>query len=381
MDDYQDILQRLIAFCDELAWSGQVDTFVVQSLPAIESVSKADMAVVYLIGSQQEFLSLLAQEKDMSLLKGFETLPVATYRRLDWLIGHLKTITIDYESPSVDDFLPEIFLNYYSCGVVIPLTVNGLLQGTLCLAFREQVIWSDFQLEFFDAIGRIFGGAIYHAHFHQRTLELAALHERTLISRELHDGFSQDVSALGMWVDSAMISRADENYELLDFDLGRIRDGVKVIKKAIREELLDLRSSAVENGSFRTQLRRSLEVFEDHWQVSFELDDRVGGEVILSDFSRAQLLRVTQEALSNVRMHSRASHVCVELSVDFNILSLRIHDNGISFDPLKITTTHLGLRIMKERIDQINGVFEIVSKPQEGTDVLIRIPILGLEVP
>jgi signal transduction histidine kinase len=379
MKKQQDELKRLISFSDELAWSGQVDSFCIQSLSTVENITNADAAAVYLVDPQQECLRLLAQEKDMCLLKGFESLPTSMYLRFDWLTKNLRTITIDYRNPSVEDFLPDIFLDYYKCGVVIPLAVGKLLQGTLCLAFKGQISWADRHLDFFDNIGRIFGRAIYHAQSHQRAQEFAALHERTLISRELHDGFSQDVSALGMQVDSALLSQADRNYELLNSDLAQIRDSVKVITKAIREELLDLSSSPVEKGSLTAQIRRMLERFEDYWHVSFEFDDRVDGEVILSDFSRVQLLRVTREALNNVRMHSNATRVLVEMSVDYNILLLHVHDNGIGFDPLSITTTHFGLRIMKERTNQINGTFEVASVPQAGTDVLIRIPILGLE--
>ena len=94
---------------------------------------------------------------------------------------------------------------------------------------------------------------------------------------------------------------------------------------------------------------------------------------------RIAVVRIVQEALSNVRAHSEATEVEVDLRATDDGLDLRIADNGRGFD-LRATAGaaarrgRLGIVGMNERVRLLGGVFSIESMPSVGTTVFVSIP-------
>ncbi|NLI93120.1 MAG: GAF domain-containing sensor histidine kinase [Peptococcaceae bacterium] len=376
MKNENELLKQLIAFSDSLVWSDQLDDTIVRLLSKTEMITGANRAVVYLLDSQQESFRLLAQGKDRALFKGYEVLPAQAYLRLPWISRTLKPVIIyDMLHPDTEDFLPEQLIIDAVNGAAIPLVASERLLGMLCITYTIKLDWTEKQIDFLTNVGRIFGSAIYHAHIIQRTQELAVLRERTLISRELHDGFSQDISSLGVRTEAAILALQNKDYELLEADLDCILESVHIIQKAVREEMLDLRSCSKEDRSLIVLLNEYLERFMEHWRITVEFVYTGNiDSIILSTYSKMQLLRVTQEALSNVRLHAKAKKVLINLSIEERMLVLKIKDDGVGFDPSKISSSRLGLHIMKERIEQVGGVFDVSSVHREGTNVTVKIP-------
>jgi two-component system nitrate/nitrite sensor histidine kinase NarX len=90
-----------------------------------------------------------------------------------------------------------------------------------------------------------------------------------------------------------------------------------------------------------------------------------------------QLIRIVQEALSNVRKHAYATQAWVTCRlVDGNFV-IEIRDDGCGFSPDEIPgVSKYGLQGMRERSELIGADFQVFSKPDEGTTVSIRLPIL-----
>ena len=91
------------------------------------------------------------------------------------------------------------------------------------------------------------------------------------------------------------------------------------------------------------------------------------------------LFRVAQEALQNALKHSRARTVSMHLLGGPTALTLTIVDDGIGFDVDAAWGVGLGLVSMRERLDAINGTFEIRSEPGAGTSLEIRVPVALME--
>jgi signal transduction histidine kinase len=91
-----------------------------------------------------------------------------------------------------------------------------------------------------------------------------------------------------------------------------------------------------------------------------------------------ELLRIAQEALSNVLHHARATEVSVDLHYSSDTLMLTIADNGVGFsvDEGFGKAGHYGLLGMKERASLIDGAIEIASTPGRGTKITLRAPIM-----
>jgi signal transduction histidine kinase len=82
------------------------------------------------------------------------------------------------------------------------------------------------------------------------------------------------------------------------------------------------------------------------------------------------LLRILQEALTNVRLHSGASEVLVSLRLDGDDLVAEVADDGRGLDPKG--PAGIGLRSMRERAAAFGGKLEIESGPSEGTRMRFR---------
>jgi two-component system nitrate/nitrite sensor histidine kinase NarX len=88
-------------------------------------------------------------------------------------------------------------------------------------------------------------------------------------------------------------------------------------------------------------------------------------------------MHILQEALSNVRKHAGATSVEVELRRGPGHLFV-VRDNGRGFEPgggVQDTADHVGLRIMRERAQRIGGTFDVRSRPGQGTEVQLSLPV------
>ena len=87
------------------------------------------------------------------------------------------------------------------------------------------------------------------------------------------------------------------------------------------------------------------------------------------------LFRITQEALTNIARHARASLVEVQLRGEGDELTLRIRDDGTGFDPSRPSrATSLGILGIEERARRLGGSATIISSPGRGTTIDVRIP-------
>lgn len=81
------------------------------------------------------------------------------------------------------------------------------------------------------------------------------------------------------------------------------------------------------------------------------------------------LYRIAQEALNNVVKHAKASQAVVTLRCGRISIRLTVADNGVGFDPTTVTADHLGLKIMRERVEAIGAKLSVYSEPGEGTQI------------
>ena len=92
------------------------------------------------------------------------------------------------------------------------------------------------------------------------------------------------------------------------------------------------------------------------------------------------LYRIAQEGLTNVLRHAHATEVTVELISDNSVIMMSIEDNGRGFSPQRLTaepgTRHLGLIDMPERASIAGGYLDVYSALNQGTTLVVRVPVL-----
>ena len=117
---------------------------------------------------------------------------------------------------------------------------------------------------------------------------------------------------------------------------------------------------------------RSMAGFQIVLEVSPEVE-----EVRLPSAAEIQVMRIIQEALSNVRKHAKATQVVVKVSRTGDELRIEVSDNGSGFDPATRLSTgwpRFGLQTMRERAEAVGGAFSVQSAPGRGTKVMVILP-------
>ncbi|MCY1358255.1 Sensor histidine kinase LiaS [compost metagenome] len=95
----------------------------------------------------------------------------------------------------------------------------------------------------------------------------------------------------------------------------------------------------------------------------------------LPDGKAVGLFRILQEALTNVLRHAEAHSVELRLQQDGDSLVLEVADDGRGFDPAAVGGASFGLVGMRERVLMLGGQLDIASRPGEGTQLTVRIPL------
>lgn len=216
-----------------------------------------------------------------------------------------------------------------------------------------------------------------------RSLEYkAVIQERTRLAREIHDGLAQTLAYL-------KLQAAQMQTYLAQGDMTRLTQVLKDNYQALAEAYLDTRQ-AIDN--LRLTPGASLETWLEQVSADFENATKLPVERalqavqttwsdVLTPEIQAQLMRVVQEALNNIRKHARASRAWVSLREWQGDLVLEVGDDGQGFDSEDVPeVSQHGLRGMRERAELIGAEFQVISQVQRGTVVRLTLPAYLKEI-
>jgi signal transduction histidine kinase len=204
----------------------------------------------------------------------------------------------------------------------------------------------------------------------------AIIEERRRIARELHDGVAQSLSYLNMKTKLVNDSVSSQNTVQALTELSDIREVVQNTYEDIRESI-DQLSTEIRSLSIIPALSNYTREFGDNngIKVQFNVPKAFPR---LSPVAELQLLRITQEALTNVRRHAMATEVGVKLKRTSDAVEMIVKDNGQGFDLSdleKAPPGYHGLNIIKERAEGLGGSLSISTAPGEGTELMVSLPL------
>jgi signal transduction histidine kinase len=236
----------------------------------------------------------------------------------------------------------------YFCIYLVAVSLSALLPYLINLQVKEQI--------------------------HSRDI----VQERQRMSREIHDGLAQTLAGL-RW----QVQIMEQNLEargIKSNEIKRLEDTVEKAYKETRVYLQILRSCA-EKGRFAADLEECVKQFNEKTGLSYRLTI-TQEDIPLSEIARIELLRICQEALANVKDHSAAKNIQIEVSLVDSQVKVNIADDGRGFDVLKYynqpgPSRGHGLSIMHERAESINGQCLVLSKPGWGTEVQVKVPVFS----
>ncbi|KQV72757.1 hypothetical protein ASC64_19095 [Nocardioides sp. Root122] len=233
-------------------------------------------------------------------------------------------------------------------GTLGHLVLDGVLRWTDDIAEKAAEVIDDFALRMDTAV------------LFDEVRQMATSEERNRLAREMHDGVAQEIVALGYVVDEIeSVSDEPQTRELA----GSLREEISRVVSELRYSIFDLRHQVSDRrlSGALAEYVRDLSAGTD-LRVHLTFDE--SGDA-LSSRTESELLRIAQEAIGNVRRHSRARNLWVDFVTDGVTLDLRIQDDGIGNAGPK--DRHWGLQTMSERAKGIGASLQVCERPGGGT--------------
>jgi len=269
--------------------------------------------------------------------------------------------------------------------VGVPIESKGELFGNLYLANKlpnsqnaddrvDVFLESDRQLlEKFATQGAI---AIENAQLYRKTQELAVLQERERFSMDLHDGIMQSVYGTGLSLQEVKIQMGSGQPEVTTRVEGAIGDLSQVLRD-IRNYIMGLRPGRFQEQNIVTGINEIALELRANTLLNVQVESLPAEEFEPWDGEdTAELLFITQEALTNIRKHSHARNVAIQLTRDQQQLVIKIKDDGIGFDPDVMEKSQgQGLHNMRERARNVGATIEILPSRGEGTLIKLLLPV------
>jgi signal transduction histidine kinase len=196
--------------------------------------------------------------------------------------------------------------------------------------------------------------------------------EKKRLAQDLHDGVLGRMFGLRLNLDSLNSSNDEEavqkRFELLN--------ELKTIEQDIREISHDLnREKQVLINNFVSIVHNLLEEQKNAFpaEVNYSIDENVNWDKI-GNAIKINLYRILQEGLQNINKYANAKNISVAIKGDAENVYLKIKDDGVGFDVNK-KSKGIGMQNMISRTHDCKGIIDITSKKDEGTKIVITIPI------
>lgn len=203
----------------------------------------------------------------------------------------------------------------------------------------------------------------------------ATLQERTRLAQELHDTLEQTLTGIALQLDTTS-KLFQTKPQAASHHLELARDQVALSQVEVRRSIWNLRSRALEQFDLPSALVTSSKQLTEGTEVRIEVTTK-GRVRPLPEIVEDNLLRISQEAMTNIVKHSRATAAEVILDYGAQNILLRISDNGRGFAAPAAGPAegHFGLLGMAERVKRLNAELDIKSTPGAGTQVRVQVPL------
>jgi signal transduction histidine kinase len=324
-----------------------------------------------------------------------EEMGSALYARSQWAAATYDTVALDASGaplrnidPSAIRRLAEVHPFAHLCAV--SFFIGQDLSGRIFLLEPNFVSNVEDELRFLQDLVRQISPAVYNLYLLRRLRKRAGALERSRLVRELHDGAVQSLIGVEMQVDvlrrnyngggepeerPAMAGRS----QFMATELGRIQNLLREEVLKLRELMQQMKSAEVDARKLPAFLRDAVQRFQRETGITarFLLDV---DEIRLPAPVCRELARIVQEALVNVRKHSGARQVMVQLVEAGEKWTLTVEDNGTGFpfagriSQAEFDSTGRVPAIIRERVRLIQGELTIESKPGQGSRIEVLVP-------
>lgn len=227
------------------------------------------------------------------------------------------------------------------------------------------------ELRLLSTIAYQVGIAIERARLAEESARGARAEERARIAREIHDTLVQGLTGIGLQLEGALAQFKEHPQRAQE----RLRRALEVSRQSLEEarrSVLDLRAMPLVGKPLADALAALGRRFTSETGIRVHVRASAAGTFPLR--VEAELLRIAQEALTNVRKHAKAGEVEITLRRTRGKLHLSIRDDGRGFHPRHASAGGVGILGMHERARLLGGRLRVQSRPGHGTAVLASVP-------
>ncbi len=361
---------QIAQIVESTSWLNCPEAACKKTVDALVDVLGCNSACIYLMDLSNDYLVVSATLDER--YERFMRFPITTGRTMQMMKSHQPAV-MDFKHPHPDDEGP-INIEYRSA-ISVPLLASNEMLGIYIIFYKDYHRWTKLDIECLLIIGRLLGISVQNYYTARKTMDLEILLERKRLSGELHDNLSEMIYSLNLAADAAHLSWEEGKTDQLKRDIERISLSSHKAVQTLREEMLSLRTPISESLGLIHGIKDLLIRFEKQWGIETNLQVGQGLEqLVVSTQMELQLMRILHEALSNILRHATASQINVLIQSDQNHLIMQICDNGRGFDPEAIPSERLGLRIMRERAESLDGKITIGTGKDIGTTIRIEVP-------
>lgn len=271
----------------------------------------------------------------------------------------------------------------YASSVSLPLTQNNRAFGVLNIYSGETDRFNSDELELLSALASDLSYGILALRVRverdKMVKELRSLsrklvevqeNERRNIARELHDEIGQSLTALKMLLAQIVRSPAKSNPDTIN----EANQVVTELMQQVREMSLNLRPSMLDDLGLLPTLLWHFGRFTAQTGIEIKFEHN-GLQQTLPPEVNTTAYRIVQEALTNIARYAEVKEAKVNIRFCDSTIFISIEDSGRGFSPAKQNINTAGLSGMRERVILLNGKFTLNTAPDEGTHILVELPV------
>ena len=255
----------------------------------------------------------------------------------------------------------------------VPMLIAGRVSGFIGIRFTQKRGFRQEEIELTRALAHQATLAIQLTRLSAQSRQSAVMAERNRMARDIHDTLAQGFTGVIVQLEAVEEAMSKDQAMKASGHLNRAGDLARESLREARRSVQALRPQALEEKQLNEALRDLIEKMTRGTTVHAKFTLQ-GKRRKLPPEWETNLLRIGQEALTNVLRHSRANEFKVRLVFDSSEIRLELRDNGCGFDPQR-KHEGFGLQGMRERAEGMGGRLTIQSAAGQGTAISIVLPV------
>ena len=207
--------------------------------------------------------------------------------------------------------------------------------------------------------------------------KLATIIEREKLARDLHDNLGQVLSYISLQAQGISRELSNSGVYTVNDKLDKLVNASQAANQEIREYISNVRKTSETEYNFKLSLEKEIINFEKQTEIKVALDFQMTPNTEnLPPSIKRHILNIIKESMNNVRKHANAKNMKFILQDMENELCISIEDDGDGYDldALKKEDS-FGIKIMRERTNEIGGSIEFISSIGNGSEIKLHVPL------